>query len=275
MKGLFKNKKISMLFGTAAMAACLVASPLAMTVYADSAEVIAGEYGFVYDSSDLLTDDEEEALQEKLEKIGEAHDVQIAIVTTDSYSQYTIEEYADDIRDYGELGMKRGNDDSAILLAVCMSSREYHTSTRGEAIQILTDDNLYSLEDKFVSYLSSGDYAKAFDRFADGCDSFCTAYENRNKIPAWKWFVCLILGLVCGGFTLIFMTSGMNTVKENNSAADYEQRKKVRISGSHDRFIRKSVSRVKRDTDSGSRGGGSTTHRSSSGNISGGHGGHF
>jgi uncharacterized protein len=273
MKGLFKNKKISMIVGAAAIAASLVASPLAMTAYADGAEVISGDYGFVYDSSDLLTDDEEEALQKKLEEIGEAHDVQIAVVTTDSYSQYTIQEYADDIRDYGELGMKRGNDDSAILLAVCMSEREYYTSTRGEAIQILTDDNLLSLEDKFVSYLSDGDYAKAFDKFADGCDKFCTAYENRDKIPAWKWLACLVLGLAAGGVTVGVMASGMKNVKQNNSAADYEQRNNIRINGRYDRFIRKSVNRVKIDNDSSR--GGSTVHRSSSGNTSGGHGGHF
>lgn len=274
MKGLFKNKKISMIIGAAAIATGFVASPLAMTAYADGAEVIAGEYGFVYDADDLLTDDEEEALQEKLEKIGEEHDIQLAVVTIDTYSQYTLEEFADDIMDSGELGMKRGNDDDAILLAVCMNDRECHPSTRGKGIQIITDSIEDDLVDSFTPYLGSGDYAKAFDKFADGCDKYCTAYENRDKIPAWKWFVCLLLGLAAGGITVACMTSGMNTVKQNNSAAEYEQKKKVRISGSHDRFIRKSVNRVKRDTDSGSRGG-TTTHRSSSGNTHGGHTHHF
>lgn len=270
MKGLFKNKKISMILGAAVIGASFIASPLAMTAYAGGAEVRSGDYGFVYDEDDLLTDEEEEALQEKLEKIGEEHDIQLAVVTVDTYSQYSLEEFADDIMDSGELGMKRGNDDDAILLAVCMKDRECHPSTRGKGIQIITDSNEDELVDKFASYLGSGDYAKAFDRFADGCDSFCTAYENRDKIPAWKWFIVLLLGLAGGGITVLCMSSGMKTVQQNDSAANYEQKSKVRISGSHDRFIRKSVNRVKRDTDSGSRGG-TTTHRSSSGNTHGGH----
>ena len=274
MKSLYRRNKISVFAGAIAAAMAFAVAPFSINVNAQSAEVISGDYGFVYDDGDLLADSEEETLYKKLEEIGEEHDIQIAVVTTDSYSQYTIEEYADDMMDYGELGMKTSNSDSAILLAVCMSNREYDISTRGEAIQIFTDNTLYKLEDKFTSYLSSGEYAIAFTAFANGCDSYCSAYENRDKIPAWKWLVCLGLGLACGGVTVGVMSSGMKNVKQNNSAAEYEQKNNVRISGRHDRFIRKSVNRTRRQTESSSRGG-SSTHRSSSGNTHGGHGGHF
>lgn len=274
MKGLFKNKKSVITLGIAAFMTAFIALPFGGAVCASEAEVVSGDYGFVYDQDDLLTDAEEEALQKKLEEVGEKHDIQIAVVTTGSYSQYTIEEYADDMMDYDELGLKTGNDDSAILLAISMDNREFYESTRGQAIQIFTDSNLYKLEDKFTSYLSSGDYAKAFDRFADGCDDICTSYENRNKIPAWKWLICVLLGLACGGVTVGVMSSGMKNVKQNNSAAEYEERNNVRISASHDRFIRKSINRVRINNESNSRGG-SSTHHSSSGNTHGGHGGHF
>lgn len=273
MKGLFKNKRIITLCAGMA-AAIFMSAPLCNEVYAQNAQVRSGEYGFVYDDGDLLTDEEEKDLQDKLEEVGSVHDVQIAVVTTDSYSQYTIEEYADDMMDSGELGMAKGDNDAGILLAVCMDTREFYESTRGEAIQIFTDNNLYSLEDKYTPYLSSGDYARAFDKFADGVDSYCTAYENRDKIPAWKWFVCFLLGLLFGGITVGVMASGMKNVKQNNSAAEYEQKNNVRITGRHDRFIRKSVNRTRKETENRS-GGGSTTHRSSSGNTHGGHGGHF
>lgn len=274
MKGLFIDKKIITVCTGLVAAVTFMSAPMCKEAYAESAEVRSGEYGFVYDEGDLLTDEEEEDLQEKLEEVGSIHDIQIAVVTTDSYSQYTIDEYADDMMDYDELGMNSGNDDSAILLAVCMNTREFYESTRGEAIQIFTDDTLYSLEDKYTSYLSSGNYSMAFNKFADGVDTYCTAYANRDKIPAWKWVVCFLLGLLFGGVTVGVMASGMKNVKQNDSAAQYEQKNNVKITGRYDRFIRKSVSKTRKESENRSSGG-STTHRSSSGNTHGGHGGHF
>lgn len=275
MKSFLENKKIIVIAGILISAISFLIAPFSALVNAADAKLVSGDYGFVYDQEDLLTDEEERNLQDKLEEIGEKYDVQLAVVTTSSYSQITIEEYADDMMDYGQLGMKTGNNDSAVLLAISMQDREYHISTRGEAILVLTDNNLYSLEDMFVSYLSSADYSKAFSRFASGVEYYFAKYETRNQIPIWKWALCLVMGLVCGGITVFVMSSGMKNVKSNNSAANYEEKNNVNIVKRRDFFIRKNVSRVAIEHESRSQGGGSSTHHSSSGNSHGGHGGHF
>ena len=61
MKGLFKNKRIITLCAGMA-AAIFMSAPLCNEVYAQNAQVRSGEYGFVYDDGDLLTDEEEKNL---------------------------------------------------------------------------------------------------------------------------------------------------------------------------------------------------------------------
>lgn len=278
------RRKAAALTGMAAVMAAATLMTGACTISSQAEETgNYGEYGFVADDADLLTEEEQSDLQAKLEEIGKTHGIEIAVVTTDSYAENSIMSFADNTMDYNDWGFAGSTSDKAIELAVCMSDRSYAVCTETAAATIFTDDRIYELEDLFLDDLSSGDYYDSFAAFADGCDKICYRYEKSGSIfgafyevEPWKWFLCVVMGLFLGFLPVAVMTSGMKTVHMNNSAGAYEGNGGVRLNRQYDRFIRKSVNRVRIEHNSSSGGGShSTMHSSSSGHSHGGHSGHF
>ena len=130
------------------------------------------------DDADLLNESQEKALSEKLKEIGTAYRCDVVVVTVNGLGNKTAEEFADDFFDYNGYGYGATPDSTGktvdgdgILLLVSMADRDYWVSTSGYAIKAFTDYGIQEyLEPMFLSYLSSGEYEYAFDRYADGCD---------------------------------------------------------------------------------------------------------
>ena len=132
--------------------------------------------------------------------------------------------------------------------------------------------------------MSDGDYADAFNTFAELCDDFITKartgkpYDSGNMPkepmkPGW------ILVAVIAGFILSFITVGtmkgkLKTVRFQPAANSYMKAGSMNITESRDMFLYNTVTRTAKPKDSDS-GGGSSTHTSSSGSSHGGGGGKF
>lgn len=129
------------------------------------------------DRAHLLSDSQAEALSKRLAEIGTAYRCDVVVVTVNSLEGKTAEAYADDWFDYhgygyGATPTANGTtvNGDGILLLVSMEDRDYWVSTSGYAIKAFTDYGIQEyLEPMFLTYLSSGDYGEALDRFADGC----------------------------------------------------------------------------------------------------------
>ena len=120
------------------------------------------------DDADLMTNQEEEFLQNYLNEISEYQQCDVAVVTTNSFDGMWAQDFADDYFDEHGYGMGENND--GILFAVSMGEREWAFSTYGYGIDAFTDETLSYMEDKIIPYLSDGDYYGAFLTYAEEAD---------------------------------------------------------------------------------------------------------
>lgn len=231
------------------------------------------------DDADLLMDYEEEELLEQLDEISERQQFDVAVVTVESLDGQSPQAFADDYYDYNGYGMGEG-DDGALLL-ISMEERDWYITTYGYGIVAITDVGLSYMSDRFVPYLSDGDYFDAFTVFAELCDEYVTqanegeAYDSGN-LPAEKRGVLDILIAVGVGAFLAFipmlvMVRKMKNVQMQSAAGNYVQQGSIAITEKRDRFLYDTVVKTKIEKSSS----GSSTHRSSSGRSHGGGGGKF
>lgn len=257
---------------------------LCMTVpaFAEGTAGFAGDKDRVVDDADLLSASEETALREKLEEIRVRQKMDIVIVTAKTLNGATPADYADDTYDYNGYGY--GSNKDGLLLLISMEDRDWYISTTGYGITAFTDAGIQYIGDKIKDHLSDGDYADAFNTFAELCDDFITKartgkpYDSGNMPkepmkPGW------ILVAIIAGFILSFITVGtmkgkLKTVRFQPAANSYMKAGSMNITESRDMFLYNTVTRTAKPKDNDS-GGGSSTHTSSSGSSHGGGGGKF
>ncbi len=232
------------------------------------------------DGADLLTADEESVLLGKLDQISETHQCDVVVVTTDSLEGKGSTQYADDFFDYNGYGM--GSDDAGILLLISMENRDWAMSTHGFGITAFTDAGLDYLENQFLSDLSNGYYADSFTAYANTCDEMLRQARNGNpydygNMPKEPYSIMWIPISLIGGIILSFivvgvMKSELKSVRHQAAANNYVKEGSLHISESKDTYLYRKVDKREKPQ---SNGGGSSTHRSSSGRSHGGSRGKF
>ncbi len=224
--------------------------------------------GLVEDYADLLTDSEESALAEKLEAFCDEYKMEIAVVTINDLEGQTARDFADDFYDYNGYGYGE-NDDGLLALYVdgAEGEREIYITTHGKAISKISDADIDYITDRMIVYLSTGDYAWAFDTFVD---------ETINTVKVSVSIIWIPLSLAIG-IAIVFLVlktiaSANKSVVRKVDAKDYVRSGSMVVTGSYDNFLFNNVTRVARPKNTSS---GSSTHTSSSGRTHGGGGKRF
>ncbi len=260
MKMLKKNWKI---FAAAITVALIFALPLSAS--ADSDRVV--------DNLDLLTSDDEDVLETKLDTLSEELGHDIAVVTTGSLDGKNIKLYADDYYDFNGYGM--GDDDSGILLVVYInaenkSDRQWAFTLYGRADDIFTESDMTALTNAFLDDLSDGYYFDAFDAYAEKCEDIII---NDNKVSPVAAAFVLILGAAVGGIVVWAMCSKYKSVRSQRSANSYMRRDSFHVDRSRDVYLYSHVTRRVKPQNNGSSSSGRST--GSSGRSHGGRSGRF
>lgn len=125
---------------------------------------------YIFDNGDLLTAREEAELQEYLSEISEEYECSIIAATTNTFEKKGRQDYTDDFYFDQDLGYDGSED--GIILMVNLPEREFQYGTYGRAIDIFTDYVLEEIDDQVTPYLSSGDYAEAFETYAELAEGF-------------------------------------------------------------------------------------------------------
>lgn len=240
----------------------------------------------VVDYAGLMSVSDSDALLRKLDQISEAHQLDVVVVTQYSLGGKTPMEYADDFYDYNGYGFGENRD--GILLLLGMEDRDWRITTTGKGITVFTDAGQSYISDRFVSYLSDGNYYGGFDKFATLCDEFITHYEETGqaydtghmpKAP-FGWGMAILgggaIGLIAGFITVSVMKGDLKSVASQAAAGAYTKPGSLNITQRSDLFLYNTVTRTAKPQDTG--GGsshGSSSHSSSSGSSHGGSGGHF
>ena len=236
----------------------LYEAALYFPVIADTSEenAVEAEAYYVFDEAELLNDSEELALEEKLADLSSKHDAQIVVCTIASMDGGDIDEFLNYL--YDEMGFGYGENHDGVLLLVCMDPREYRILSNGFAGAAIDSGDIDSIGDVIVSDLSDGDYAVAFDGFADQCDYYLEGFVNGFPFNFGKNLVIsLIIGIAAGLIVAFVLKGQLKTVRKQNQANVYVKPGSMQVTVHNDFFLYRDVTRTKKESNNSSSSGSS------------------
>ncbi len=220
----------------------------------------ADEPDRLVDDADLLTKSEEKKLEARLDEISEKHGVDVVVVTVESTGRYTPSAYSDKI--YDREGYGQGEDKNGVMLLISMEERDWDILANGLCNYAIDSDVRESIGDNIVSDLSDGEYASAFNTFADECDYYIDGYINGFPFDAGTTFVIsLVIGLVVAFVATTTMKGKLKSVRANDTATEYVKQGSMNVTLARDIFLYRHISRTEKpDNDSSSKSSGSRGH---------------
>lgn len=235
------------------------------------------------DEADLLTDEEEQALLQKLDEISLRQGMDVVVVTVYSLGGISAADFADDYFDNNGYG--QGSDRSGVLLLHSPEERDWYISTSGYGITAFTDYGLEYIGNMIVPHLADGNYLQAYCTFAEECDSLINQAKqgnpfdygrSSNSLPISAIFISIAIGVATALIIVGIMKKQLNPSTPSNNADSYVREGSFEITSANEVFLYRTHTRQYIGGSSGNgRSGGSSTHRSSSGSRHGGRGGKY
>ncbi len=240
----------------------------------------------VVDDAGLLSPDAVNELTAEAQRLSDAYQMDVVVLTTESLGGKTAQTYAADYFDYNGYG--RGEAHDGVMLMLAMEDRDWYILTTGRGIDAITDYGVDTISDDIVPYFSGGDYANGFARFLHDVDVFLKQFQSgkpydvNNRVqlrsPVERAtgiaVYLMIAAAVIAGIVLLVMILGMKTARPKYNASEYVKDGSLNITRAQDIYLYRTQTRVKIEKPSSS-GGGSSTFSSSSGRSHGGGGGKF
>ena len=214
----------------------------------------------VFDEGELLSDSEERALTEKLLKSGHTYNTQLTVCTTKTLDGADIDAYADGLYDYMQFGY--GSEKAGVMVLVCMEPRQVCVFSNAS----ITADDRTAIREAITPYLSDGEYAEAFDKFAEEAEYYISG--NQNGFPfdfMGTLATCLIIGIVAGLIVAFVLKGQLKSVRKQNRANNYVKPGSMQVTIENDFFLYRTISRTRKSSNSSS--GGSSSRGSSSGSF--------
>lgn len=250
---------------------------------------------FVFDKADLLTDAEEEELNEKANDLAGTFHMNFVILTTDDAEGKEAEAYADDF--YMDNGFYDDGKDGGAIYLIDMDNRRVQVETAGDMKDLyITDARVEEIIDAGYENVKDGAYAEAFegmlnataDFIEDGVASgkfnynedtgeytyFDTEEEESRRITFVEFLIALGIALAAGGVA-VSTVIGTYHLKWGTYEYPYKEKADLKVRRSRDDFIGSHVSHRHIEHESSSDSGMTTTHDSSGGGNFGGGGRDF
>lgn len=242
--------------------------------------------GHIYDRAELLSDVEENRLEELCQN-AEEQGIHILLLTEGNTQGKTSEEYADDF--YDSIYPEEEDENGAAVL-VNMEAREIWISTAGIMRYCLTDREIDQILDHLSLLLKQEEYAAALERAADdisqaaeeGISSGTYLVDENGKIQKIRR-ITLLEGLIAAAagavvFCLVYFGVRCSYKKKGDSGTlAYARTRDLKLEQRRDFLVDRHVSvrRLPKDPPPGEGSGRSTVHTSSSGRSHGGGGRSF
>jgi len=166
----------------------------------------------IYDFSNVLTDEEEILLKQKIDKFIEKYDTELIILIDDLYYTYDTknETYATDFYDYNDFGLQFDGYDGIILFRNTYASDPYYDMyTFGDAQLYFSQTRYDDILDSIYSNLKIKNHYVGFSMFIDkvehyyemGIPSSMDGYivdengflQERYTVP---WTICIIISSI-------------------------------------------------------------------------------
>ena len=220
----------------------------------------------VVDEADLLTADEEKALDAKLAAVEQSHKVRILIGTMQDTGGAALGKVANNVVD------QIPADNGTIVLLLSMKERDWYISTDNKMRTRITDGKgIEYLSGEFLPDLKEGRYAAAFTAFAATTDEMLTYYEKEgepydpaNALNLMALGIALACALILGGTIYYMLYEYESNVRSAAEADAYLNHDSFRLTRSEDDFLYTTVTRRTKEKSSSSGSNVSTSSRDSS-----------
>lgn len=227
----------------------------------------------VYDEADLLTDDEEIELLDRLDSLSGEYDFDVAVATVESTDGVSMNVFTDNFYDDNYYGL--GDDYDGILFMVSIGDREWHITTHGYGMTVFNQDGLDYLKEKVQPKLEDEDFAGAFSEFTDQCELFLeqaatgTPYDSstlpKEPFPSMWIPISIAIGFVLALLCTKCMKAQLKSVRCQDSAVDYVRSGSMEVTRSTDIFLYNTVTRTAKPKDDNSSTGGSDSSHGGTG----------
>lgn len=225
----------------------------------------------IYDEANLLTNSEHEALEVEAEKYSKKRKTDFLIVTITEETADDIETYMKNLYANEQLGYNEPHGNVA-MLGLDIDRRDLVILGFQKAKERLNAERSNIIRDDITADLSAGNYVTAFEdylssashymRFKPGVDPNNVFYQTWTQL-----IIAVVIALAVVGLMLTRMKSGITT-----NAGTYRDDSRTRINRQQDRYLRKTVTRVRKPkNNNNNRGGPSSGSTRSVGRTSGGH----
>ena len=228
----------------------------------------------VVDEADLLTADEEKALDAKLAAVEQSHKVRILVGTMKDTGGAALGKVANNVVDQipGESG--------TIVLLLSMKERDWYISTDNKMRTRITDGKgVDYLAGEFLPDLKEGKYAAAFTAFAATTDEMLTYYEKEgepydpaNAFNLMAFGIALACALILGGIIYYMLCEYESNVRSATEADAYLNHDTFRLEQSEDNYLYTTVTREAKEKKESSSGSNVSTSSSDSSHGGGGGG---
>ena len=227
----------------------------------------ASEFSLVLDEADLLTDEEESQLLDKLEAITGEYNLEVAVATVESKEGNEMNFFTDHFFD--ENGYGTGENHDGILFMVSIGDREWHITTHGYGMTAFNDDGLAYLKENVEPLLKDENFYGAFDTYADLCQDLLEMAANGEPYTepfSSIWIlISLGIGLVLAFLCTMGMRAQLKSVRTQDSAVDYVRQGSMELTRSNDIFLYHTVTKTAKPKDSDSSSGGSDSDHGGTG----------
>ena len=213
----------------------------------------------VYDDADLLTVQEEAALSGRLSGLSDTYNAQIVVATIPSAQGNDVDLILEYL--YDTAGFGHGEDLDGVLLLICMDPREYRILSNGYCAAAIDPADIDAIGSVIVDDLSDGNYAEAFDTFAEKCEYYLDGHLNGFPFNfGMNLMIALMIGLIAGLITAKSLKGQLKTVHQKNEAKNYIKSGSMNLQTQNDVFLYRDIRRTPKPKES--------TTRSSSGGSS-------
>lgn len=228
--------------------------------------VSAATDAFVYDDAGLLTKGERSELSGRLAQLSDTYDAQIVVATVASVEGGDVDDYLEYI--YDTMGFGCGENFDGVLLLVCMDPREYRILSNGYCGTAINTGAIDAIGDTIVDDLTDGDYANAFEGFADKCEYYLDGHLNGFPFNyGMNLAIALVIGVIVGQITGKVLDGQLKTVRKQDRAHNYVKSGSLTLTEQQDVFLYRDVQRTKKDTDSDSRSSGGSSRSTGGGSF--------
>lgn len=258
---------------------------------------------YVYDNAELLTEEEEDYLNQLAGTESEKYGISIVILTENGIGNTDPMLYAADFYDYGEF------DTDGVIMFLDMGERDWRIVNSGSLMDIIGDYEIDYIGEYAVPWFSDGDYKTGFEQYLVIVSALCDKAANgsftgdyvlydyhpeRYDLPATEdydpdrmpeyvydlgddlyyessgvggmyYLIAAIAAVVIAFVVCHCFKSQLNTAVPKNNASGYFSEDDTVMTVSKDKFLYSHVTKIKRETNDDRPSGGG--HKSSGGGV--------